>query len=190
MNTWIHRTVAVLLGSLIGLALVPGLGSLVGFEPPLFGDNGLGDDYDYMCPGGELSYPFGEPAYDWTYSQSELDLLEVALRDLFENDSWNPGELETADHVFLGLRRPDGIIDPPAGLLSRFADSRPLESALPNSKKREGNWYELIVEYLHRIDDTAVDVEITNGLSSGHIFRVEQQDGEWVVVEAGLTFIG
>ena len=60
--------------------------------------------------------------YAWACGPEGTEFVEAAFRFQFADNPLNPDAVETADFIFLGINTPEGVVDPPDALISRFKD--------------------------------------------------------------------
>jgi len=139
-----------------------------------------------------------EPQHVWTGTPEELDLLESAFRYQFGHNPASPDAFAAAERVFLGVRGPAGVEDPPAGLLGRLGDLRavaPASAALASGKGPVewgmGPGVLFLVDNLRRVDASTVDLslEYRGACSAWYLYRFALRDGAWEWVSGGMTGI-
>jgi len=125
-------------------------------------------------------------SYGWSNGQTGLDFLEAVFRHAYLDFA---GE----DFIVFGLKAPEGLVDPPPDLLCRFADYPTItstsETYIPNRGRDsvrhrdfEGRGRAFIIEKLHVIDESAIEVEVRVQGACKWVFmyRFEWRDGHWV----------
>lgn len=120
-----------------------------------------------------------------------LDVLEAVFRHQIR--TWDGGPGGDPDYFFLSL---DGLVDPPAELLHRFADEVP--PVLPVSfanvapiggvqHKDGGRGVLLRALSIAWLDDDTAEVDggyyLSGRSATGHMYRVEREGGRWRITE-------
>jgi hypothetical protein len=188
MSTWKHRAAALLIGSIVALALVG-----LWLEPTLVQPARTEAPIATFEPSELATEP-------WASSPEGLDFLEAAFRFQFKHNDLNRDAVKESAFVFLALEGPDGLVDPPPALLARLDDypniTRASEAVFPGFGRPEhrelnGAGVLFVIENVRLIDESTIEVSIRyqGGCSSGNSYRFERRAGRWVKVSGGTRYV-